>query len=131
MAKKIGVRFPFADGTEGELFKLTTTSDDAIKSDLIHLLLTNKGERFYMPDFGANLRKYLFEPIDGITSNDIKNEVQNAVRKYIPNLQINEITVAQNSDNDPSVYEYTFNVKIDYTVTEDAFATKDTITLKL
>ena len=65
---------------------LTKTNESAIRADLLHLLLTNKGERLYMPDFGSDLKKFIFEPNDGITHIDIKNNINETIKKYIPNL---------------------------------------------
>ena len=59
MAQKtyINIQFPFQDDPEGKFVKMNTDAKQAIKSDLVHLLLTNKGERLYLPSFGANLRR--------------------------------------------------------------------------
>ena len=57
-----------------------------LKSDLLHLLLTNKGERLYLPDFGSDLRKYIFEPNDDITHGKIKDSLNETIKTYIPNL---------------------------------------------
>ena len=46
----------------------------AIKADLMHLLLTRKGQRLYNPDFGTDLLKFIFEPEDGMTLDGIKQE---------------------------------------------------------
>lgn len=98
----------------------------AIKADLMHLLLTNKGERLYMPDFGANLRQYVFEQNDEPSWNGIRNEINTAVRKYIPNLIITELSTVPSEENEHAVV-----VKIDYTVTTGAFQSSDFVTIKL
>ena len=127
MAKKyINIRFPFQDDPEGKFLKMNSDGKQAIKSDLIHLLLTNKGERLYMPDFGANLRRYLFDPNDATTTNGIKNEISEAVRKFIPNLTITELTTSPVEDN-----EHAVTVRIDYVVTTGAFQSSDFVTLQL
>jgi len=127
MAKRyINIRFPFQDDPEGKFLKLNSDSKQAIKSDLVHLLLTNKGERLYLPDFGANLRKYLFEPNDTTSTNGIKNEISEAVRKFIPNLTITELTTSPVEDN-----EHAVTVRIDYVVTTGAFQSSDFVTLQL
>ena len=46
---------------------MNQTDKDAIRADLLHLLLTNKGERLYLPDFGSDLKKYIFEPINPVS----------------------------------------------------------------
>ena len=57
----INIDFPFRDSKEGFYFNLTKTNESAIRADLLHLLLTNKGERLYMPDFGSDLKKFIFD----------------------------------------------------------------------
>ena len=127
MAKKyINIRFPFQDDPEGKFLKMNSDGKQAIKSDLVHLLLTNKGERLYMPDFGANLRRYLFEPNDTTTTTGIKNEISEAVRKFIPNLTITELTTSPVEGN-----EHAVTVRIDYVVTTGAFQSSDFVTLQL
>jgi phage baseplate assembly protein W len=79
-----------------------------------------------MPDFGANLRKYLFEQNDDISYQAITNEINDAVRKYIPNLTINTITPTKSEDS-----IYAVIVEIEYTVTTGAFQSNDSVTLKL
>ena len=87
----INIEFPFRDDNKGKFLSMNQEGKSAIKSDLIHLLLTNRGERLYQPDFGANLKRYLFEPNDDITSESIRKEIEEAVRRFIPNLKITEL----------------------------------------
>jgi hypothetical protein len=119
--KYINIDFPFRDSKKGFYFKLNNTDTDAIRSDLMHLLLTNKGERLYLPDFGSDLRKYIFEPNDQITHDKIKDSLNESIKKYIPNLIVNEISF----DNDE--IEELIIVKLRYTVTEGTFSSSDTI----
>jgi hypothetical protein len=119
--KYINIDFPFRDSEKGFYFKLNNTDTDAIRSDLMHLLLTNKGERLYLPDFGSDLRKYIFEPNDQITHDKIKDSLNESIKKYIPNLIVNEISF----DNDG--IEELIIVKLRYTVTEGTFSSSDTI----
>ena len=119
--KYINIDFPFRDSAKGFYFKLNNTDTDAIRSDLMHLLLTNKGERLYLPDFGSDLRKYIFEPNDQITHDKIKDSLNESIKKYIPNLIVNEISF----DNDE--IEELIIVKLRYTVTEGTFSSSDTI----
>lgn len=126
MAKYINIDFPFRDSKNGFYLKLNTEDSRAIKADLLHLILTNKGERLYLPDFGTNLRKYLFDPYDGITEEGIKSEIIEAVKKYIPNLKINDVTFSEAPQS-----PYGAVVRLDYTVTEDVFETKDFVIIQL
>lgn len=126
MNKSINIDFPFRDSDKGFFLRLNTVDSKAIKADLIHLILTNKGERLYLPDFGTNLRKYLFDPYDGITESEIKSEITTAIKKYIPNLKVNEITFQEAPQS-----QYGVVVRLDYTITEDVFETKDFVIIQL
>lgn len=124
--KFININFPFKDSNRGFFLDLTSEDSKAIKADLMHLILTRKGERLYMPDFGTNLLKYIFQPNDGITHGEITQEISQTVKKYLPNLQVNKVTVEESDMN-----EYAATVKIDYTVTDDVFTTSDTVIINI
>lgn len=96
--RTLGITFPLQDDLENNrLFRMDVTAKQTIKSQLLFLLLTEKGSRWYTPDFGSNLRKYLFEPNDSITLDTIKSELNEAVSKYIPNLTITKIDTKEGS----------------------------------
>ena len=121
--KYINIDFPFKDSPNGYYFKLNDNDKDAIKSDLLHLLLTNKGERLYKPDFGSDLRKFIFEPNDSITHDQIKDNLNETIKRYIPNLLINSISF-RNDDIEELII-----VELRYTVTEGTFSSSDTLEL--
>lgn len=119
----INIDFPFRDSDNGFYFKMNKTDKDAIRADLLHLLLTNKGERLYLPDFGSDLKKFIFEPNDEITHEQIRDNLNETIVRYIPNLLINDITFRNDSIEELIIVELT------YTVTEGTFTSTDTITL--
>lgn len=128
MAQKsyINIQFPFQDDPDGKFLKMNQDAKRAIKADLVHLLLTNKGERLYLPDFGANLRQYLFDPNDDISANAIRNEINEAIKKFIPNLNVTQLTVTKSENN-----EYAVVVRIDYLVTVSALQSADFVELEI
>ena len=119
----INIDFPFKDSKKGFYFELNQTDRDAIRADLLHLLLTNKGDRLYLPDFGSDLRKYIFEPNDSITHDDIRNSLNDSISKYIPNLVVNSILFKNNEIEELIIVELT------YTVTDGTFQSTDTVSL--
>lgn len=119
--KYININFPFKDSEKGFYLDLTETSKAAIRSDLLHLLLTNKGERLYMPDFGSDLKKYIFEPNDKKTHEQIKNNLNETIKKYIPNIQIDSIKFENES------IEESIKVIVLFTINEGVFSSQDTI----
>jgi uncharacterized protein len=125
MSKSINIKFPFQDSAKGLFVDMSEDDNSAIKNDLIHLLLTEKGERYYLPTFGSNLRKYIFEPNDGITHSEIRQDLNETVKEYLPNLSINNIDIT-NKENS----EYIVTVRIDYTISEGVFETQDYVILE-
>lgn len=122
----INIDFPFKNSPKGFFLNLNSNDQKAIKADLMHLLLTRKGQRLYNPDFGTDLLKYIFEPNDTRTLNQVKEEVSNSIRKYLPNLAVNDIKVTQSDDN-----EHVAIIRMDYTVTEDIFEFVDYVIIKI
>jgi len=149
-----GLNFPFRDSRRGDYLELTQTESQQIKSDLIHLLLTRKGTRYYLPDFGTRLYEYIFEPFDGLTFSAIESDIRDSVEKYMPNLILNSITIepadpmeevdiatGQNfvGTSESSIYrvpgkgtsEYTAKVRIDYSNNRNTFAQSDFIIINI
>ncbi len=124
--KFINIAFPFKESDKGDFLKLNNDDKQAIKADLMHLILTRKGERLYLPDFGTDLLKFIFEPNDFKTQIDIKVDITETVKKYLPNLQINDVIVETHVNN-----EYTATIRIDYTVTEGAFQETDFVIIEV
>jgi len=122
----INIKFPFQESKKGFFVELNKTDNQAIKSDLMHLILTQKGQRLYMPDFGTNLLKYIFEPNDGITFGDIKTEINQLVKRYLPELIINDISISQSDTN-----EHVAILRIDYKISDGVFESKDFVEIKI
>ncbi len=91
----IGVSLPF-NGPAGP-FNKTYSTKDQIKYNLINLLLTNKGERVFNPEFGADLKRILFEGIVDDISSTIQNLIITNVNIFIPEVQLTDVVV--NTDN--------------------------------
>jgi phage baseplate assembly protein W len=107
----IGVSLPF-NGPSGP-FNSTYSTKDQIKSNLINLLLTNKGERVMNPEFGCDLSTVLFEGITEDTSELIKNLINTNVAIFVPEVQITDVIVNIGTDysNNNSV-SVTVNYKL-------------------
>jgi phage baseplate assembly protein W len=122
----ININYPFKDSRKGFFLDLNSDENAAIKADLMHLILTRKGQRLYNPDFGTDLLKFIFEPEDGMTLNAIKEEITFVVKKYLPKLKITEIIVEQSTES-----EYAAVVRIDYTITDDVFSMSDFVIINI
>ena len=62
---------------------------DAVKQSVRNIVLTNRGERLYKPNLGADIRKLLFENI--VTDSDIfliKDKIKSSIETYEPRVEI-------------------------------------------
>jgi len=104
----IGVSLPF-NGPSGP-FNKTYSTEDQIKSNLINLLLTNKGERLYDPEFGADLKTVLFEGITEDTVDIIKNLIGTNVPIFVPEVTVTNLNVVKDEDHN------TISVTVQYKI---------------
>ena len=125
------IKFPLSDNVDtNTYFQLTKITKDALSSDLMLLLLTQKGERYYNVDFGTNLLKYIFEPNDNLTATDVEQEIKATVSLYIPALTIDKVTFNWNTDEDGNpISDNQLNVNIRFTYNEDVFSEQGSIDL--
>jgi len=107
--KAIGVSLPFSG--KG-VFTPTYTSKDAIKTNLVNILLTGKGERYLNPSLGTVLRNYLFENITEETLRRVKADITNTINVYFPRVEILELQITSEPDTS------TFVTFLKYRVTE-------------
>ena len=124
--KYINIDFPFKNSPKGFFLNLNDNDQRAIKADLMHLLLTRKGQRLYNPNFGTDLLKYIFEPNHDLTLEAIKDEVTTSVKKYLPNLVVKSLTVSQSEDN-----EYAATIRMDYAITDNVFEINDFVIINV
>jgi phage baseplate assembly protein W len=101
----IGVSLPFnAPG----VFNKTYSTKEQIKSNLINLLLTDKGERIMNPEFGADLRRSLFDNITTTSIDLLRIKIIDAINIFIPEVELENVDVKSNIDDN------TLNVTINY-----------------
>jgi len=116
----IGVSLPF-NGPSGP-FNKTYSTKEQIKSNLINLLLTNNGERVFNPEFGADIKKVLFEGITEDTSALIQNLITTNVNYFIPEINVVDVVVDPNEDNN------SYNIVVKYNLVISG--TSDQITVQ-
>lgn len=93
--KAVGVTIPFS---ANDVFTSTYTTQDALKANLINYLLTNQGERFFNPDFGAGLRALLFEQMTQDLQEEIKARITSGIYTWFPTVTVTEISISESPD---------------------------------
>ena len=114
----IGVAFPL---DENNMFTGTPTTKEQVKTNLLNLLLTKKGERINHPYFGIGLQDYLFE--QSINQDSVYEEIYNQIQIYIPEIELVDANIDLNPDTQ------TLTIKITYQFNLDASVDAITITV--
>jgi phage baseplate assembly protein W len=93
----IGINILFNNGNS--VFNQTFTTKDQVKSNLINYILTDKGERMFNPTFGGNLRKFIFEQITTGNLGLLKQDIQESLNLYFPNVIVEALNILPDTDN--------------------------------
>lgn len=122
-----GIKYPFSEESEDlTFFDMNETKQDGIKSMLLHIILTPKGQRLRRPNFGTDLIKYVFEPNDSSTWSLIKEEIRKQIALYLPEVSFEDIAIKHNLEEENSIY-----VEIDYSIKQNGVNVKNKTLVKL
>lgn len=89
-------------------------NENAITQSVRNLLLTSHYERPFKPELGSNLKKFLFEPIDNITTSLIQDAIWYTLTNYEPRIEIQEVVATPNYEENR--YDITMSFFIKNTV---------------
>jgi len=86
--------FPFHVGTDGRI-AAPASLDDHVRGEIIQLLLTNSGERPFLPQFGGGLRRMVFNRNDDVTAGMVKSVLAQNLSRWLGqrvNVELLEVT---------------------------------------
>ena len=83
----------------------------AIKQAVVNLLLTNKGERLMNPEYGSNIRSYLFEPLDYGTAAQITGNIRYTIDRWEPRISVIDLKASPNFDDNGFDVVMTYEVR--------------------
>tara|TARA_Y100001963_G_scaffold145284_1_gene218660 strand:- start:733 stop:1152 length:420 start_codon:yes stop_codon:yes gene_type:complete len=109
----VGVTLPIEYGTAG-YFKQSETIKQQAFSNTKNLVLTGKGERVGQPEFGCDVNRIIFEPINENTADVIEESVRIAVDTWLPYITLQNVFVSfDEQDNNKIILsvEYTVDVE--------------------
>jgi hypothetical protein len=86
-----GWAFPIAADPGGEVSLVAFEED--IREAIRIILGTNHGERVMRPDFGANLRALVFEPLSATTMSLVQDQVERALIEWEPRIDLLDVRV--------------------------------------
>jgi phage baseplate assembly protein W len=101
--------------TDDNLFKPENSSDisvsvdeQAIKNSLVNIFNTIPGQKVLNPEFGLDLKRFLFEPLTSFTAQRISETIFNGIRRWETRVDIVNIDVQQDYSN----YQFTISLTL-------------------
>ena len=70
----------------------------SVKQSIMTILNTPVGSRLFEPDFGCDIRRFVFEFLDAQTSQEIRETVTGAIGRFEPRVNILKVDVTQLKD---------------------------------
>ncbi len=113
----LDVDLSFEKKPSGDIYKKADAA--AVKQSVKNIVATNKLEKPFNDDFGANITSLLFELADDETSQQVRQMIDNAIYVYEPRAEVLNIDVSDRIDTN------TINV----TVTFKVVSTEEVVTL--
>ena len=106
----LGVGWAFPPNPTGGSLRFARYEED-IEQAIQIILLTSRGERVMLPEFGAGLRDFVFEPNSDATRARIQESVRKALVDWEPRIDLERVEVTE-SDEGPNVVL----IHVDYVV---------------
>tara|TARA_B100001094_G_C18176270_1_gene798059 strand:- start:158 stop:634 length:477 start_codon:yes stop_codon:yes gene_type:complete len=97
------------EGLSGDVVRVYDRS--AIKQSIRNIVLTNRYERPFKPDFGCNLRQFLFEPLGAWDVYEMETVILDQLALYEPRIQVLKVEITED------ITILTVNVRVEYEVT--------------
>ena len=81
----------------------------AVENSIRTCFLTSPGQKILSPQYGIDLRRYLFEPITIDTAFFIRNDILNNLQRFEPRVVLRGVIVEPEPDNN----QYNITLQID------------------
>lgn len=127
LTQKYGIKYPFSsENLDNVYMDMNETHDDSIKSQVLHVLFTPKGQKLRDPEFGTDLIRHIFAPKDGETIDSIKTEIMGQVNRYVPSVTFEDVSVLSDESSDNGII-----VMISYSIKKGTVKEVTTVAVKL
>src|SRR5262245_623832 len=85
--------------------------DERVEQAIGIILLTSPGERVMLPQFGAGLRKWVFEPNSPATHRGLESDVRSALVDWEPRIDVKQVTARAGEESNLVLIEIDFVVR--------------------
>ena len=85
-------------------------NDEAVKRSVRNIVLTNSGEKPYIPEFGGNIKASLFENFTPVTVVTLKGQIETAIRNFEPRANLLKVEVTERIDSNELIVSIVFSI---------------------
>lgn len=122
-----GIKYPFTnDGYQKFFLDANDTLKDKVRSQLMHVIFTPKGQKIRDPEFGTDLIRFIFDPSEEMTWEGVKAEISDSVQRFCTNVKLSDIQVARSDEDPMGIY-----VRVDYSVVDGNKLISDAIGVRI
>ena len=112
----LGLSFPMMlNGIGGVL----TQSENlgALRDGIIQLIMTSRGARVMRPDYGTDIRKAVFEPMDTTTLQTLRGQITQTIATYEPRAVVQQLNLIPDEDRNSLTISLVLSTKNDLLTT--------------
>ena len=109
-------KLPLNISTEDGAYGLNKTYQEMVRQNFLNLILTNPGERIMDPIFGVGIRNFLFDMNNPSTYSEISSRIYNQVSKYLPFIEVSDVSFNSNDNNEQNDFGNYVYVRILYRI---------------
>ena len=85
-------------------------NEDSVKQSIKNLLLTNRGDRFFNPTLGSDIKYSLFENYTSATEQILSDLVKTCIKNFEPRVNVIDVKVLGSPDNNSINLSLIFSV---------------------
>lgn len=95
--------------SEAQLVDIKVAYDiDAIKNSMNAIFSTNLGERLLIPEFGVNIKRFLFSPVSTGTARAIGELLNEAIERWEPRVEVQRLAVS------PIIDDHRYDISLSF-----------------
>ena len=112
----LGIKMPYGRDNQFGFFGAITTTSERYHTNLKMLLMTAKGERPMVPEYGSELKAILFEQnTEAHLDSMLEDAILEATERWMPDVIIDSVDVSRDTTNNSNNI-YAANIAITYSI---------------
>ena len=83
---------------------------ESVKNAVANAFLTSPGDKILNPEYGVDLRRFIFEPVDDFTTEIIKDDIETKLPVMEPRITVSRVQVV--GDPDTNTYDISLQINV-------------------